>query len=871
MVDRPLRSTEINPRMGPLSSPEEDKTHTSSPLSRKAALLNQAPSASLFCSIVRADLEGTGSRRRIQADMLSLFPGVASEWEAILPTLLQGKTNRKLLMKESFKPNVPSCYGKICSLFAELVMRFKKEPENEQYSQHTFAEEFVLAAILGIEHTHRLLALEVFDKVPAGPDLNVSAIESHFSVLKTFNEFFFVVAKLKCNVMLQERHLSALQRVISDFFKLLKDKLNNAPATFLGAEQTKKRETLARFAYYVLQTVAAMAVFGEAPALSKKKYPYILDRFQTTFALIASSRAVEAVFAQLLEFEEDWQTLDGTKCTLSSFNQKRLSIYVLPSKLVSAVGDIPRIRISLKYVVTYYNYKILKVVSERVRLNHDERLLAAFSPLIQKNKELLSSMLNSKETPAPMETMLLLNENMAIIKAHIVSLAHFSEKLDRVHSQPIYALIRETSVDSLRLAIRANMHVPASSREEIDSLTIFSPADMLALVFKSLLLFRVRRAATSFKYEQEMAGHVNMLIADMTSVFIHTESSVCTYLYRLYFLQFVNAWDARELKERHAKYVEDMARILSDSQSSHEGELVDYLKDKVFDTALSIYVKLSAVECTMPIELTLRAIAESATNERQLMRLFYVLECLLCKTKIQAEDYDRAQRGDPATLEELFGRIVVSKETELFVHKNGIGTLLGIYRNSLQCLTQRLRMQSESDSAETARHSSSPDVNKYVTQTVAKETDSAIRSYRNIVEQTGAFILATNAIVPIVRHCLVGTVLEHEFYSAAMQAVEGRKFLLRLLEIFGTSILRNMQEPELVERYVAMLTDTLAHLWESGIPAESEKETFLGLVRLLQALASEKNVSHGKTNRIGTGDGGGKGDAVPQGNAAAAA
>ncbi len=852
MVDRPLRSTEIanfDPREQMLVA-EEDKSRVPDSTSRKTTILKQVPRASLFCSIVREDLEGlekSGSKRALksQGDMLLLFPTVLASWEEMLPTLLQGKTNRKLLLKESFRPNVAGCYEKVCGIFAELLGRFAKEPGNEGYLQRTFADEFFQTAVLGIEHTHGLLVREVFCAANPEGELagNQASISAHFATLKMFNEFFFVVAKLKCNVALPERPLLVLQRIVSDFYKLLQGHLHGRGPADLDRDQPKRKAAVATFTYHVLQTVAAMAIFGEAPALSKKKYAFILERFQTTFALVSSSRAAEALFTELYEFEEGWQTGDGVKHALSSFGQKRISVYVLPEKLRS-------IRLSLKYVALCYNYKILKIISQRTHLSCDERLLNALSPLVKRNKELLAMMLGTRDEEAaePMRIMLLLNENVVIIKSYILSLAHFSSKLDRTRTQQKYALIKETAIDTLCLAIRAGLRATVRNRREIEDLSIFFPADLIALVFRALLQFRVK-GNVSFKYEQETIGHVNSMIADMASMFVHTNDSPCTYMYRLYLLQFINAWDASELKEKYAKYAEEVSRILNDNENSREGDLVEQLKEKSFDVALNIYVKLSSIDCTLPMESTLRSIRESATNEKQLFKYFYILECLLCKSKLQSEDFERIQAGDAAFSADLLGHVTASRETDLLIDRNGIGTLLGIYRNATACYLQRVKARANSVVASSVPEpgpSPNLDVNKYIAQTVLKEMDTAIASYRKISEQTGAFVLALCMAAPVAHHCLSYPSLDHEFYETVLQTDYGCTFVLRLLETLETHLLGSQSTPgeeSTIERYVAMLADMLLHLGENNMSLEREKGMLVEVSRLVQTLVRDKAVS----------------------------
>lgn len=834
-----LRQTEIATSSNSNSFQEDNEGQgkKEKPSPRKMILTNRG-TASLFFTIAQEDIEEEkklGSKRKQQEDMLALFPEIASTWREIASTLLKAKANKKSFMKEANFQNVIPCYSKFCGMFTKLISKIAIDLENEAYYQRAFSQELIYSAILGIEYTHSLLFSEIFERKtePGSSVINIKLVEEYFTCLRTFNEFFFVLTRIKCNTILPERHLFALQNCLSKFFDTLQ-KFVEKNAKIIK-ETLQEEKCIATFIYYVLQTIAALAIFGETAKLSQKKYTFILDRFKTIFALISKSPIFEKLYGDIFDFESEWQDLDLTKCILSSFNQKRLSLYVLKSKL----QDKENIRINLRYVVISYNYKILKIVSQRLKLNYDEHLISMLSDLHHKNIFTLENMPLSKQKLESMNIILLINESSIIIKTYILTLAFFSEKLDMIQRQSNYEVIKKTAVDCFLLIMKTGMYDRFRNKDEINSVTIGFPRDLLAVIFKSLLHFiKIKGKIPLIKHGKDLVTHANLLIVDLISRLFPTDDTICLYLYKLYLFQYITKWDAEDLKGKLKKYSEEISRVFNDSDDSQE--ITQYLKDRIKEYSIEIYVKLSAVDCLPGIEATLSSIKENCSIESKLYMYFFILSCLLLKRKIEKDLFEQILKGNKGALKETFGKIQPSKETEAFSQQNGMGLIMEIYRNSISSYAQY--QISRKDSGEDSRKGN--EVNNYIEQSYYKKLNETLDAYTKIMQITGSFLYALQYINVLSEASIKESIINSSLCEKLIVLQEGREFLLKILEIYGEQIIKNIKKEDVVDIFIGLLLEVYMISTNSALGRDEEKEFIILLNAQVERLTSNSVVKY---------------------------
>lgn len=809
----------------------------------RMSVTRQEPRFSLFEAIpaskIAEDQKSLTSKAKKQEDIMTIFSEASTMWKDIVSKQPQGKQEIKLI-----KASIAPIYPKLCELFKVLVQKLEEmgKRESDSAEPRSFSDDLIFYAGLGIYHTNELLLQEI-DQVldNEAMKVNFEKFEKQFSALRTFQDFFFALAKLKCNTLLHEKNIAILEDAIKITYSTLQPKLQSNYKILLETPtQAEKQKVVAFIFYYSLQEIAILSVYGEVESLTKAKYQNILERLKTTFALISQSPIFDKIFSDQYQFESDWVLHKG-KYMLSSFDQKRLRIFVQEGKL----GEDENIQFSLKYVVIYYNYKILKIISQRVRLNYDEHILSIFSSLIHKNRSLLGSLISQKDKRNAMRCMLLLNENMFIIKSYIVNLAYFSDNLDPMQRQSKYDIIKETAIDCLTLAIKSGMCRRASTLDEVSQLTIFNPQDFVALLFKSLLLYKkIRIKNASSKFCLEMTKHVNILASDLVSRPIATDDTVCFYTYRLYFLNFLQEWDTEILKEKYMKYSEEMSRFLSDfDEEDLENEIVKQLKYRYQEIALEMYVKMAEVDCVTSIEATIGFIRESFTSERKLYKFFYIMLCLLSRTKISAEKFQDIMLEKAGPTLEIVKQIQDPPQTDAFINKEGMRALFLIYKNAIcsivQTKEQRAAFEQTSTTAPERKSIGSIEVGNYVVQSHIKKLDGIITAYEGVIKMTSAYICALHYSLPIAENFLKKQEFDTEFYQKVLPLAPGRSLILKLLSILSQHLINSLRKSDLITKYAGIAIEIFRNIEQTTIPFAEEKQFLLAIIGLLEKIITE--------------------------------
>ncbi len=805
--------------------------------------------ASLFGSIAQSVImEGRKSclsGKKKMEDLIGMFADALALWKTVTDKLTKGKTLKEALAKDLPRAEFAGCYDAVRELFSTVVRKLDSFSFGGagEYLQKAFSEELIQVAALGIRHANGL-AMETLAKSLDSPDTpaDQNALDEHFLTLRTLHEFFFALAKLRCNPVLTDRQLGILQEVCKGTFSALQGKVQNNIKLLRGTPiQAQNLRAVATLIYYMMQTVAVLSIFGEAEEQTATKYQSILERFKTIFALISQSSVFERIFSEQYDFESLWGA-KGCQYVLSSFGQKRLSLFLQEHKL-SPDEDIA---FSLKYLVVYYNYKVLKLISQRLQVSYDEHILNIFSVLIHKNRTLLGSIISHKDRPSAIRVMLLINENVYIIKSYIVNLAYFSDNLDPMQRQGKYDTIKDTTIDCLTLAVKFGFYCRADSAPDVDQLTIFAPKDLVAFIFKALLLCKkVRTKNASAKFCHEMVRHLNMLSTDLASRPIPTEDTACFSTYRLYFLQFLSQWDLDSLKDKYVKYSEEMSRYLADyDEEGIDSPVLKQLRLRSQELALEMYVRLAQVDCEPPIEATIGFIRESFTNERKLYKYFYVMFCLLLQQKLPLHKFKRIMSNDPGMIAEVLGPLKASKETATFLQKEGMGVVFLIYKNAtasyVQTKEQRHAYELELNATPISRKSlASTEVNTYVTQNYIQKLDATVSAYETLLRDTEAFICALHHAVPVAEFFLLNPEFDADFYQQVVALPCGRSLVLRLLRILEQHLVAPaLGRPELVEKFVAIVTDLFQCLMSAQMKFEEEKPFVLSVVEIVELLIS---------------------------------
>ncbi len=804
----------------------------------------RAPTASIFSSILSTHIDEENKARFASAranskDILLSF-GLSELWHEVNPFIRSSHTGVPE-KREMGRPSIEGQYKQICNVFSKLSTQFHIQPSVEHYANRSFSEDFIYVAILSIQHTYNLIITKLSALLdwegtedPAG---SAADFEELFGVLKSFNDFFFIAARLKCNTTLPERHLQILMDACKLPFTFLQQKVqHNLLLIDDSPIQQAKRKLIAFFLYHVLQTMAALAIFGEPASFSKLKYENVLERFKTIFALLAQSASCDKIFCEPQNFEQSWET-QKHKCVVTSFDQKRLSIF-LPKKAASSAEPIA---FSLRYVVISYNYKILKIIAQRIQLSYDEHILSVFSNMVYKNRAILGSMLSQKQPPSNLSVTLVLNENVYIIRSYILNLTLLSENLDPIQRQTKYETIREVALDSLQAAVKLCSHNPAIRPKDIGKLSIGSPKDLLALIFRALLTFRkCLEKNPNVRQAKEIEMNVNVLITDIISRPVPTDDPVCFHIFKIYLLQYIKSWDMRFLKERHAKYTEEMSRYLSgfDDDKELEDELVQELNKRVQELALEIFVGMASMDCGPAIETTVALVRDSFANEKKLRKFFYVLCCILTRRLVPYDSFAGLLSWDREQSISVFAEIEDAEEVRTFVQRAGMRVLFTNFRNTLASYKQT-REQTKAYGQSRCSHRKTPSMesNSYVIAEHLKKLGTALESYKVLLEITASFICAVHNVQYFAEYFLLHSEWARELPDPVLLSKHGQKLVQELMVVLLRSAKRN---EDALDKYVSLSVELLRRIHALPVRHERARTLLMHIKALLKGLLAEE-------------------------------
>ncbi len=815
---------------------------------RKSRVAKAKPHVSLFSALppsVLLDEQKTFAKRPVLDDALVSFPFVLALWKDLLVKFTKGKSGAvksAAQIKEMTRANVDAHFDPVCDIFRSLLAKLDEGAEAKDFLRKAFSEELLYLAVAGINCANYRVLREL-DNVLQSTDMELdeSRAEKSFDALRLFHRFFFEIVRLRCNVVLPERPLLALQDCIKNAINELQCKIQtNFKLLVESPTQAKKLRAIALLLYYVMQSVAVLSVLGEPEGQTKGKYQSVLEYLKIIFALISQSTVFDRVVSDEYEFETSWTEFKGKQLLCGPAKLKRISLFVQEGKADPKEG----LRINLRYVVVYYHYKILKLLAQRQQLMYDEHILSVFSTLIHKNKSLLGSLIAQRDKQSSMKVMLLINENIHIIKTYIINLAYFSDSLDPMQRLSKYDTIKETAIDCFALAVKSGMYWKSESPAEVAKLSIATPKDFVALLFRSLLLYKkVRGRHASPKFTKEMVKYINILAADLVSRPVPTDDAICFYSYRLYFLQFLGEWEIEDLKEKYTKYTEEISRYIADFEGEEmEGEVVKQLKVRNQDLALGLYLKLSQIDCTLPLETTIGFIKESYTSATKLEKYFFVTMSLLCRRKLAEECFAEVLGGGSGLLRKIIRSAPNSAETEVFIRKEGTPALFFIYKNALnsymQTREQKASCLQESEKLTDLKAAAS-EINVYVAQTYMNKLDATIASYEQLINSTGAFICTLQYFLPIAEDFLMNSGFDQDFYERALKLDSGRTLILSMLQIFCEHLLAELQRSEFFEKYISIIIEIFVSLSLVHIPFEQEKPFVLTIVSVLEKLLLE--------------------------------
>lgn len=794
---------------------------------RESATKMQA--TSVFGSILISDIEGQNKTRTSEAVHKDNHPGLIllnNLWKD-LSSLVYNKQS-KPGRRDSQKTNIEANYLKIASLFIKMTQTYLPL-EIAFPGGKVLPDDFILTALLTLHQTnsHAIASLsntEIDSKIPP--------IDILLTNLKAINDFFFVLADLKYNIVFSDKYLLLLEEIVKLPFQFLCSKIQNNNQLLLSSQE-QKRHLIAKYIYFSLQSIIVLSIFGEPLSLSKSKYEFILDRFKLIFGFLSQSISCEQIFREELEFESHFE-LCKFKYVLNSFAFKRLSILLQREKLD---GQQP-IEFSLKYVLVYYNYKILKIVIQRTQIGYNEHLLSALSALISRNSTTLNSLILQKDRENTMSVMLLLNENIYIIKTFVIILSYFSENLDPLQRQGKYDTIKEITFDCFSAALKLGLYKSPANREDAEKLSIKPPIDFLGLIFKSLLLFN-KFLSKNHKYDKEISHYINVLIISIISRHVQTEDPICYNVYRLYMLQFIQSWDPKILIEKYSKYSEEMSRYLANfvEELKSDNEIIEVLNTSTQKIALEIYIQIAIFDCVPAIETAITLLTDSYNHDKKLKQCFYILTCIFLRKRIPQETFSTLFSWNIEQTRSIFGEIDCEKEASTFLGKDGMRILFQNYKKTIlhykQAKQELGKYQTNRKTLKRNSLNGLTEVDNYIYKEYTKTLENTVNSYINLMQMTSWFICTLHHISTIAEHFLHKTELANNFVEGVFTSKQGRTLMHDLLEILNDQSEIHDNKEDFIQKFVGFVISLLHPLEESNTKEPIKKVIVRHLIQLL--------------------------------------
>ena len=565
--------------------------------------------------------------------------------------------------------------------------------------------------------------------------------------------------------------------------------------------------------------------------MTKSKYEFILDRFKLTFGSLSQSVNCEQIFRDELNFESKF-LISKNKYVINSYAFKRLSFLIQNEK---CLGE-QKIQFSLKYVLTYYNYKILKLITQRSQFSYNEHLFSALSPLISRNSLVLSSLLTQKDNI--MSIMLLLNESVYIIKTYIINITFFYEHLDPLQRQSKYDTMKDIIFDCFSACLKLGLYKMPTNVEEAKILSITHPNDLLGMIFKSLLLFN-KYLGKNQKHEKDIVHNLNVLIISIMSRQIQTEDNIYYHIYRLYMLQFLQSWEPKILMERYSKYSEEMSRFLSNfvEDQKYDNEIIEVINANIQKIALEIYIQMAMIDCAPAIENTVSLLADSFTKEKKLRQCFYILVCIFLRKRIHQDTFLNLLSWNIEQTKNLFGEIDCEREAKMFLEKDGMGIMLKNFKKSIAAYKQtkqdlnKYQIGKKTDPQNSLIGMSEVDV--FIFKGYSESLENTIHTYKSLLNMTSWFICTFHQI-PYIANQFLGNLDQFNiFIDGIFIWKQGRVLIHDLFEILNHQCEKIKEREDYIQKFVGVVIGLLNPLNSSPIKDTIKKSVARHVIQLL--------------------------------------
>jgi len=717
--------------------------------------------------------ESRTSKAKFESGISNTHKELTLLWDKMRAMILEGSTVKDTFKESDIKAKMHSITPMISKLLFILIETERTETLNDElarliiYSLHYYFDEAL--HVTGIILGNKIIKAELQEQ------LN--------KIFKMFNDIFVVILKYKTVLILENKQVVSIIDNIMNFVQ------KNITESILGSIEADaiKRECIASLVYHAFKLLIVIS------PESFKKYQRILDKFKIAFTLIVKSEVFNKIANEPHAFgNKHWEY--NNKLILKCCGVKWLSVFIQDKKIKEG-------EIILKYFLIYLFYQIIKCF--HISLNED--LQNIFVEMIYQNKAILFDLILKQGSPFMIS--LLLNENMYFIKASIISLCYLPSSLSSIQRQSKYQAMQAFFRDSLSLLINFAMYV------QNDTCSITKPQDFIAVLFKSLSLFK------RYKKSKKTMGNILCLLVEEISL-MRITSLNRLWVYKIYWIELLLSFDNLLLNSN--KYKVELGNIIKESVPEADYEI---LKKRTHELALTAYVRILQNE---PVE-SLKELINSVNMEwarDYLYLILYLLCCSLpdtsrCKKTFTLEDFDEFLL-DEGRAWSVLGVINVSHEMDIALSNGIFRPLYAFYNKTLNYYINFINN-------EPRKGSNSPTSSQH---NVWEDKSYEIKQVLNFIE---SFVVIVHYITPVSKQFILEVGVCKKIYDEAFKSSIGRNYLLRLLDV----ICIKLREPPIDRNAIENFVDLHIHIINSltfKLNFDEEKTFLLHLMNNLELL-----------------------------------
>jgi len=680
-------------------------------------------------------------------------------------------------------------------------------------------DDLLFCVIICIQHCTNEI-MQFYEKLYKGDLINKEIsmkIETGFEWLKTCNEFLCCLIKYKLNVLLKEIHLNLLENSIKNVFSFAKKILLNNKRIILNNEtQNTNRKLLAFFIYHIFQTNTLFGIFGEFnQADSQPKYQQIFDRFKQFFGFILKSPYFEILFTELYEFETEWDRCKKHKYAISNIGLK-FSCLFLPLKNITDSN----IKITLKYLLIENNYKIMKVIAERLVFKYDDELLSILNSVIHQNKSKLPILFTNLEENKH-EGLILINENIMFLRALIINLCYFTENLNPMQRQLLFENIKDIFYDTLNFIMKYKLFSEGIN----EKIKIYKPKDFLGLLLNVILKFN--KILTKNQKKLEFYNEIKHNLCIFSTELLSKSLNFNEQIYKLYLLQLIDNFENEIIKDKHMKYREEMSRIINDNLNNEN--MKESGKEIIPKIALKIYVNAAKFDITNALFENISQMHENCANLIKLEQQIYMFLCSISDKVIDKDNFHKQFNLEQNL--KMLPLEICNDSIKEFVFKNGIKQIFELYKNILisyeNTITQYNLYSNQHNMLNSRISSATTEINAYVNTEFIKKLESDLVTIQKITTLLEKFIICIFELQNVNEHFISYTEIYEDFYNVIIKNDISILLFMKIIKKITENICIFQVADDLIKKFVNFVLNIMRKFNENIIIRIENERIFI--------------------------------------------